>query len=114
MRNPSVAHWQRELQTGICRLVALDELLQEPGQLAHLIRAALAQLAGDVFRNVPWPAPRSIKTNDADGIAELTFQQIAHDGFEIGLIDIGLTPGRPDPAEVVEHKIDVAVLAWND
>src|SRR5437764_259260 len=29
--NPSVAHRQRELQAEISRLVALDELLQEPG-----------------------------------------------------------------------------------
>jgi len=91
-----------------------QEILQEFRQVEVLIRASLAHLARYVFRNVSRPSVRGVEPNDANGIAVLAFQQIVDDTFELCIFDIGFAPSASNPAEVVEHEINIAINARND
>src|SRR5438876_135101 len=86
-----------------------NEPLQELRQLSSLVCAAHAQLERHVLRHVPHPAFRDIEADHADRVAELAVQQIGDDGFEVGLVDVRLAPGRPEAAtEVVKHQIHIS------
>lgn len=78
--------------------------MQEVGQLAVLIGAALAQFAGDVFGHVARPSLRCVEANHPDRIAVLAIQQIVNDTFEFGVFNVGLPPRATEPAEVIEYE----------
>jgi len=44
-------------------------------------------------------------------IVILPIEQIRDDGFEIGVLDVSLAPCSPALAEVVEHKINLLIIA---
>jgi hypothetical protein len=92
----------------------LTEFLQEFGQIAVLIRAALPQFARNVFRNVPCPSLGGVETDHPDRVSELALQQVGDDGFEIGVFDIGFAPGGPEPAKVIQHQICILIVARNN
>jgi len=94
--------------------VPLHELMQEVGQLAVVIGAALAQFAGDVFGHVARPSLRCVEANHPDRIAVLAIQQIVNDTFEFGVFNVGLPPRATEPAEVIEYEIRISINARND
>jgi hypothetical protein len=66
---------------------------------------------GHVLRHVPRPSFGGVEANDANRVVTLAVQQIRNDGFEVGMLYVGLGPGTPVAAEIVEHKIDVLITA---
>src|SRR5260370_39114487 len=59
------------LHSEILSLVPIKKSFQGRRQIARFFSAALPQLAGDVFRNVPRPALSGIESNYANRIAIL-------------------------------------------
>lgn len=57
--------------------------MQRLGKFATLIGAVLAQLLRYIYGNVANPAFREVKSNDANRVAGLSFQQILDNGVEI-------------------------------
>src|SRR5438094_796350 len=53
----------------------LNEFLHREGQIAPLIRAALAQLMGHVLRHVPRPTFGGVEANDTNRVVTLAVQQ---------------------------------------
>ena len=96
--------------------MAIDEIPDGLGNLAGLQIAAAAQLLGDGVGDIARPACGRVEGDDANGTAVLAVQQIRDYGFETGGFGAGLAPRLTDPAaEVVEHKINVLVIArWHD
>ena len=47
---------------------------------------------------------KGIEGDDADGIVELPRHQIVDDGFEVCLLDVGLSVGGPQAAKVVDYE----------
>src|SRR5205085_11300192 len=78
--------------------------MQEVGQLAVLIGAALAQFAGDVFGHVARPSLRCVEANHPDRIAVLAIQQIVNDTFEFGVFNVGLSPRATEHAVLIEYE----------
>ena len=101
---------QRPVEACLSPCRFLDELMQRIRQFAVLIGAALAQLSRYRFGHVANPTSE-IKTNDANWIAVLAFQQILDDSYKIGVFNVCLAPGTTHSAEVVEDQIDIPVDA---
>ena len=40
----------------------------------------------------------------------MALDQIVDDTFEVGVFDVGLAPGGPEPAEIVQHEIDLLIV----
>ena len=88
--------------------------MQEVGQLAVLIRAALAQIAGDVSDTSRDHPSAVLKPTTRTGFALTAFQQIVNDTFEFGVCNVRLRPSASEPAEVVEYEVRVSINARND
>ena len=88
---------------------SLDKLMQRLGKLAPFTGAVLAQLLCYILGNVADPTFGEVKSNDANRVAVLSFQQILDDGVEIGIFNVCLAPGTTHSAEVIEDQINIPV-----
>jgi hypothetical protein len=73
--------------------------------------AALAELLGNISRDVLRPFFGGVEGNDAERTFVLPLEQIENDGFHIGLFDVSFVPDPAMLAQVVHHQIDVLIVA---
>jgi hypothetical protein len=59
----------------------------------------------DIFRGVLRPMLGGVECGDANRVAVLAGHQIADDGFEVGLIDVGFRKCGPQVSEIVDDEI---------
>ena len=71
-----------------------------PGEIG-----AAQNLPRNVFGCVSRPTLRNIEGDDANRVAVLAGHQIADDGFEVGLIDIGFRKCGPQVSKIVDDEI---------
>ena len=83
------AHGQRQLYVAVAAFVAVDEVLEEERNVAHLQIAAPAQLMGDICGDVLRPALGGVEGDDADRVVVLAGQQVLDHGFQVGGLDVG-------------------------
>jgi hypothetical protein len=85
--------------------VPINEAFGVLAQIVVRIKGSLQDLQYDVFRHVPGPALRGIEGDDAESVAVLAGQEIADDGFTIGLGGIGLVISDAVLAVVILYQV---------
>ena len=70
-----------------------------------------AEFPGYVFRGVAGPSLGDIEADYPDRIAVLPGEQIGDDSLETGLFDAGLWPYPAEPPEIVDHQVNVLIVA---
>src|ERR1700761_8179020 len=77
--------------------------------------ATLAQLVGDVGRNVLRPAICGVEGNDAHRVAELSLEHAHDHRLKVGSVGIGFSISAARGTEVVQDYVDVlALVLGND
>ena len=69
-----------------------------------------APAKSDLGRNVMRPFLGGIEAGDADRIFVLSVQQSDDDGFQIGRLDLGLSPYPAKPAEIAHYEVGVLIV----
>ena len=82
--------------------------------IAGKINAPL-KLACDILRDIFRPVLSRVECDHADRVAVLARHQIGDDGFEIGLLDIGLGKRGAEVSEIIDDKINgLIVIGWHN
>jgi len=62
-----------------------------------------------MHRHIAGPAFGGVEGDDADGIPKQAVDQLADQRIPVRSFHVGLSPGAPDAAEVIQHKVSVLI-----
>jgi len=88
--------------------VRIHEVEDRLRYLAEL-DVASSQLVGNVHRHIAGPAFGGVEGDDADGLTVLAVDQLADQRIPVSSFRVGLSPGAPDAAEIIQHKVSVLI-----
>jgi hypothetical protein len=95
--------------------MALHEILYRRWHVLQLQIESSAKLLGNIGRHVTRPAFPRVEAKDADRVIVLSVQQVLDYRFQIGALIVGFPPDAAEPAEIVDHEIDILTVAvWHD